>query len=59
MAAHMAELAYLTNPMSSHVQAAKMHNQSVNSMVLASVRMSEDAVDILMKMCACYIYTMC
>lgn len=59
MAAYMAELAYLANPMSSHVQAAEMHNQSVNSMVLASARMSEDAVDVFMKMCACHIYAVC
>lgn len=59
MAAYMAELAYLANPMSSHVQAAEMHNQSVNSMALASARMSADAVDVLMKMCACHIYVVC
>ncbi|EED19143.1 phenylalanine ammonia-lyase [Talaromyces stipitatus ATCC 10500] len=59
MAAYMAELAYLANPMSSHVQAAEMHNQSINSMALASARMSYDAVDVLMKMCACSVYVVC
>ncbi|MCJ1312551.1 hypothetical protein MMC25_006225 [Agyrium rufum] len=59
MAAYMAELSYLANPMSSHVQAAEMHNQSVNSMALATARMSADAVDILTKMSACSVYVAC
>lgn len=59
MAAYMAELSYLANPMSSHVQAAEMHNQSVNSMALASARMSFDAVDILTTMCACSLFIVC
>lgn len=59
MAAYMAELSYLANPMSSHVQAAEMHNQSVNSMALASARMSMQAVDILTMMCACSLYAGC
>ncbi|KAH8880798.1 phenylalanine ammonia-lyase [Thozetella sp. PMI_491] len=59
MAAYMAELSYLAQPMSSHVQAAEMHNQSVNSMALASARMSFDAFDILSKMCACSTYVVC
>ncbi|GKZ73875.1 hypothetical protein AnigIFM50267_010814 [Aspergillus niger] len=59
MAAYMAELSYLANPMSSHVQAAEMHNQSVNSMALASARMSHDAVDILTKMSACSAFVVC
>jgi phenylalanine ammonia-lyase len=59
MAAYMAELSYLANPMSSHVQAAEMHNQSVNSMAFASARMSMQAVDILTMMCACNLYAGC
>ncbi|OKL58727.1 hypothetical protein UA08_06307 [Talaromyces atroroseus] len=59
MAAYMAELSYLANPMSSHVQAAEMHNQSVNSMALASARMSFDAVDVLKKMAACSVFVVC
>lgn len=59
MAAYMAELSYLANPMSSHAQAVEMHNQSVNSMALASARMSVDAVDILTKVSACSVYVAC
>jgi phenylalanine ammonia-lyase len=59
MAAYMAELSYLANPMSSHVQAAEMHNQAVNSMALASARMTNDALDILNKMSACHAYVVC
>ena len=59
MAAYMAELSYLANPMSSHVQSAEMHNQSINSMALVSARMSVDAMDILMKMCAVSVFVCC
>ncbi|KAH8816718.1 phenylalanine ammonia-lyase [Xylogone sp. PMI_703] len=59
MAAYMAELSYLANPMSLHVQAAEMHNQSVNSMALASARMSMQAVEVLTMMCACSLYAGC
>jgi phenylalanine ammonia-lyase len=59
MAAYMAELAYLSHPISSHIQAAEMHNQSVNSMALASSRFSMQAVEILSIMCACHLYVAC
>ncbi|PVH96196.1 phenylalanine ammonia-lyase [Periconia macrospinosa] len=59
MAAYMAELAYLAHPVSSHVQAAEMHNQSVNSMAFASSRFTMDAVEVLSIMCACHLYVGC
>lgn len=59
MASYMAELSYLAQPMSSHVQAAEMHNQSVNSMAFASARMSMEASDILSLMCANSLYASC
>lgn len=59
MAAYMAELSYLANPMSSHVQAAEMQNQSVNSMALASARMTVHAIEILTMMSACSVYVVC
>lgn len=59
MAAYMAELAHLAHPVSSHIQAAEMHNQSVNSMALATSRFSMQAAEILSIMCACHIYVSC
>lgn len=59
MASYMAELSYFANPMSSHVQATEMHNQSINSMALASARMTMEAIEILSMMCACSLYACC
>ncbi|KAF5648093.1 phenylalanine ammonia-lyase [Fusarium sp. NRRL 52700] len=59
MASYMAELSYFANPLSSHVQAAEMHNQSINSMALASGRMTMEAIEILQMMCACALYSGC
>ncbi|KAI4867495.1 phenylalanine ammonia-lyase [Hypoxylon rubiginosum] len=59
MAAYMAELSYYASPMSPYVQAAEMHNQSVNSMALASARMSAHATDILTLMTAAHLYATC
>lgn len=59
MASYMAELAYYASPMSPFVQAAEMHNQSVNSMALASARMSQHATDILTLMAAAHMYAGC
>ncbi|KAL4807282.1 L-Aspartase-like protein [Aspergillus unguis] len=59
MASYMAELGYLSNPVSSHVQSAEMRNQAINSMALVSARYSMQAVEILHLMCACDLYIAC
>lgn len=59
MASYMAELAYLSNPVSSHVQPAEMRNQAINSMALVSARYSMQAVEVLSLMCACDMYIAC
>ncbi|KAL4781972.1 phenylalanine ammonia-lyase [Aspergillus varians] len=59
MAAYMSELAYLASPISSHVQAAEMHNQSVNSMAFVSGRLTMQAIDLMSLMAACSIYAIC
>lgn len=59
MAAYMSELAYVANPVSSHVQSAEMHNQAVNSLALITARYTLEAVEIFSMMVATYIYILC
>lgn len=59
MASYMAELSYYASPMSPFIQAAEMHNQSVNSMALASARMSAHATEILTMMSAAHLFAGC
>jgi phenylalanine ammonia-lyase len=59
MAAYMGELAFLANPVSSHVQSAEMHNQALNSLALVSARFTLDAVEVVSLMTAAYLYAAC
>lgn len=59
MAAYMSELAYLANPVSSHVQSAEMHNQPINSLALVSCRYTMQAVELVSLMSAGSLYVAC
>lgn len=59
MAAYQSELAFLANPVSSHVQSAEMHNQSVNSLALVNCRYAMQSVELVSLMCAAALYTTC
>ncbi|KAL9100499.1 MAG: hypothetical protein Q9163_004138 [Psora crenata] len=59
VAAYMSELAFLANPVSSHVQTAEMGNQGINSLALVSARYTHQAIDVLSLMCASYLYALC
>ena len=59
MASYMSELAFLANPVSSHVQTAEMCNQAINSLALISARYTMQAVELVSLMSASYLYTVC
>lgn len=59
MASYMSELAFLANPVSSHVQTAEMCNQAINSLALISARYTMQAVELVSLMGASYLYTVC
>ena len=59
MASYMSELAYLANPVSSHVQSAEMHNQAVNSLAFISTRYTLQSIEVVSIMSASYLYTVC
>ncbi|RDB24836.1 Phenylalanine ammonia-lyase [Hypsizygus marmoreus] len=58
-AAYVAELGYLANPVSTHIQSAEMHNQAVNSLALISGRATINSLEVLSILTASYIYALC
>ncbi|TFK44776.1 L-Aspartase-like protein [Crucibulum laeve] len=58
-AAYVAELGYLANPVSSHIQSAEMHNQAINSMALVSARATITSLEVLSILTATYMYLLC
>ena len=59
VAAYMSELAFLANPVSSHVQTAEMGNQAINSLALISARYTHTAIDCLSNIGGTYLYVLC
>ncbi|MCJ1435486.1 hypothetical protein MMC27_004860 [Xylographa pallens] len=59
MAAYMSELGYLAHPVSTHMQSAEMHNQSLNSLALIAARYAAHAIDVVSMMTASYLYALC
>ncbi|KAJ7089725.1 phenylalanine ammonia-lyase [Mycena belliarum] len=58
-AAYVAELGYLANPVSTHIQSAEMHNQAVNSLALISARATINSLEVLSMLTASYLYMLC
>lgn len=58
-AAYVAELGYLANPVSTHIQSAEMHNQAVNSLALISGRATINSLEVLSILMSSYIYVIC
>ncbi|KAE8391696.1 phenylalanine ammonia-lyase [Aspergillus alliaceus] len=59
MASYMSELAYLTHPVSSHVQSAEMHNQGLNSLAFIAAQYAAESLEVLSLMSATYLYVLC
>ena len=59
MAGYYSEVAFLSNPVATHVQSAEMHNQALNSLALISARYTMSVVEISSMMVASYVVMVC
>ncbi|KAJ6583771.1 L-Aspartase-like protein [Mycena sp. CBHHK59/15] len=55
-AAYLSEIAFLANPVSTHVNSAEMHNQCINSLALISARYTLDTIQIVRMLFATQIF---
>ncbi|KAI8452657.1 L-Aspartase-like protein, partial [Phakopsora pachyrhizi] len=58
-AAYCSELQYITHPVTAHVQSAKGHNHTINSLTFLSGRKTLEAIDVLNLLMASHIYCLC
>jgi len=58
-AAYLAELSFISNTVSNHVQPAEMHNQSVNSLALISARFTITAVQLTQMILSNLLLSLC
>ena len=59
VASLQSELGFLANPAGTHVQAAEMGNQQLNSLGLISARYTHTALDVLAQMAAAHLFVLC
>lgn len=58
-ASYLAELSFVCNTVSNHVQPAEMHNQSINSLALISARYTATAVQLIQMIHANLLVSLC
>ncbi|KAJ7157256.1 putative phenylalanine ammonia-lyase [Mycena filopes] len=58
-ASYLAELSFISNTVSNHVQPAEMHNQSLNSLALVSARYTVTAVQLTQMILANLLWSVC
>ncbi|KAJ3776707.1 L-Aspartase-like protein [Lentinula raphanica] len=57
-AAYLSEIAYLANPVSTHVISAEMHNQAINSLALISVRYTMDTIKLVRMIMSTHLFAL-
>ncbi|KAJ3919417.1 L-Aspartase-like protein [Lentinula edodes] len=57
-ASYLSEIAYLANPVSTHVISAEMHNQAINSLALISARYTVDTIKLVRMIMSTHLYAL-